>query len=139
MISIGSSIQSMQIHKHMGRIHRRSLYKLQSSLDRDCLAISEPRTSHGLMSIGSINARAGHTVTPMLWGKIIMNSDGSTNDRMPSRQWQIRVGEKFDRIFEVTLAAANLQPIMLVYKITDLATVGNMFIGALTVKKIVKY
>ena len=85
------------------------------------------------MSIGSINARAGHTVTPMLWGKIIMNSDGSTNDGMPSRQWQIRVGEKFDRIFEVTLAAADPQTIELVYQITNLATVGDVFIGALTV------
>ena len=108
MVSIGNTIEPMQIYENMCRIHRRCLNKLESALDGYDLSVAEPSPGHGLSSVGSDYWGTSHTISSMLWGEIIMNSDGSTNDRMPSRQWQIRVGEKFDRIFEVTLAAANL-------------------------------
>ena len=52
---------------------------------------------------------------------------------MPSRQWQIRIRKEFDRIFEVTLTTRNGQAVVFVDQVSNLATVGNVFVGTLAV------
>ena len=52
---------------------------------------------------------------------------------MPSRQWQIRIRKEFDRIFEVTLTTRDGQAVVFVDQVSDLATVGNVFVGTLAV------
>ena len=97
MVSIGNAIKPMQIYENMCGIHGGCLDKLQSAFDRYGLSVAKPSSSHGLSSIGSLYGRAGHAISTVLGGFIVMNSDGSTNDRMGPAQRQIWIGEKLDR------------------------------------------
>ena len=89
MVSVGNAIKPMQIYKNMCGIHGGCLDKLQSAFDRYGLSVAKPSSSHGLSSIGSLYGRAGHAISTVLGGIIVVNSDGSTNDRMRPAQRQI--------------------------------------------------
>ena len=97
MVSIGNAIKPMQIYEYMCGIHGGCLDKLQSAFDRYGLSVAKPSSSYGLSSVGSLYGRAGHAISTVLGGFIVMNSDGSTNDRIAPAQRQIWIGEKLDR------------------------------------------
>ena len=107
----------------MCRVHGRCLNKLEPTFDGYDLPITEPCSGHGLSSVGSDYWGTSHTISSMLWGEIIMNSDGSTNDRMWPTQWQIGVGEEFDRVPRVPLTPGHPQGLVFVVEVAHFTPV----------------
>ena len=82
VICISLTIQPMQVNQHPGRFKNRTLYELKPPFYRRILPVPEPGSGHGLMPIGPQNGGARHTVTPVLRSIVVVNSDGSTYDRI---------------------------------------------------------